>query len=225
MALLLDAFAGDASVGGQACLVFEDCACTLRAMQLRCRPAGLPLPDVQRLMHQLVSAVAYLHEQRVMHRHLRPECILLKANGLLKLSGMNSAVLMPKGIKSVGRATLPISSRMTSIYSAPEVLLEENIGFAADVWAIGCICAELITGKGRQWRGGEEGRLPVLKRGDGAPPLEARQHCGRCWCLSQLLGRSEGAYNPCPNGSGCTGSRPKVAGRPTRKQGGKCSPK
>ena len=175
LALLLDAFAGDASVGGQACLVFEDCACTLRAMQLRCRPAGLPLPDVQRLMHQLVSAVAYLHERQVMHRHLRPECILLKANGLLKLSGMNSAVLMPKGIKSVGRATLPISSRMTSIYSAPEVLLEDNIGFAADVWAIGCICAELITGTDSGGGGGPAAHTG----GDEAPPPEDTQHQGR----------------------------------------------
>ena len=82
-----------------------------------------------------------MHSKGVIHRDIKPENIMLSKNGVLKLcdfgSGRNTS------------STTPYSDYVsTRWYRAPELLVSHacyNSGI--DVWAVGCIFVELLTGK------------------------------------------------------------------------------
>ncbi|GAX82849.1 hypothetical protein CEUSTIGMA_g10275.t1 [Chlamydomonas eustigma] len=109
---------------------------------------GLQLADVKCFMYQLVSAIAFLHQHNVGHMRLRPACCFFSQDGILKLGCLDSARVIAKGtfltssIPSV--AAMPADSALP--YCAPEILLHADQSLSADVWSIGCIFAELVTG-------------------------------------------------------------------------------
>ena len=77
-----------------------------------------------------------------MHRDIKPENLILTKNGVLKVCDLGSARLLA--------STTPLSEYVsTRWYRAPENLVTHpNYGPEIDVWAIGCIFVELLTGKG-----------------------------------------------------------------------------
>lgn len=102
---------------------------------------GLDSAYVKRLMYQLVTAVDFCHSQKVVHRDIKPENLLISRHGVLKLCDFGFArELNAKN----GRYTEYVSTRW---YRAPELLVgDANYGKAVDIWAIGCLHAELLTG-------------------------------------------------------------------------------
>ncbi|GAX82850.1 hypothetical protein CEUSTIGMA_g10276.t1 [Chlamydomonas eustigma] len=123
-------------------LIYEPCAYTLPHIQQLWNRTGIPIADVKRLMYQIVSAVAYMHERDLCHQGLRPQCMMVQENGLLKIGGFEHARPLPKNNAPESQQ----KAETMSIYSAPEVILKISNGRQADVWAIGCICAELLAG-------------------------------------------------------------------------------
>jgi serine/threonine protein kinase len=77
----------------------------------------------------------------IMHRDIKPENMLLSRNGILKVCDMGFA----RHINSLKPLTEYVSTRW---YRAPELLIE-SAGYSSgiDIWAIGCIYVELLTGK------------------------------------------------------------------------------
>lgn len=102
---------------------------------------GLDPTEVKKIMYQLVSAVDFCHSQKVVHRDIKPENLLISRHGILKLCDFGFArELNAKN----GRYTEYVSTRW---YRAPELLVgDANYGKAVDIWAIGCLHAELLTG-------------------------------------------------------------------------------
>jgi serine/threonine protein kinase len=89
----------------------------------------------------MVKACAHMHSKGVIHRDIKPENMMLSRNGVLKICDLGSARILS--------STAPMSEYVsTRWYRAPELLVTHaNYGAAIDVWAIGCIFVELITGK------------------------------------------------------------------------------
>ena len=116
---------------------------------------------VQHLMRQIIDAVKYLHDKKIMHRDLKPENILL--NYADEKSRENKDI-MKATIKIIG---FDIATRLkegqlahdiagTFEYMSPYILncykdysKEKNIGYdeREDIWSLGITCYELLTGK------------------------------------------------------------------------------
>ncbi len=130
---------------GHLVLAYEPCVMTLvdwQAKQIRGASVALPMLDIKRIMYQLVLAVSQLHNAHIYHQAIQPKRVMMHANGMLKLAGLDSALIVPKGKTVAPTFTAPLS-----IYSAPEAVLQDAPGLPADIWAIGCIFLELILGK------------------------------------------------------------------------------
>ena len=92
-------------------------------------------------MYQLLDGLNYLHSMFILHRDLKTSNSLLSNNGILKICDFEMA----------RPYTLPLEQYtnyvVTLWYRAPELLLATDIyGPPIDVWSIGCIFAELLTG-------------------------------------------------------------------------------
>ncbi|XP_066602931.1 serine/threonine-protein kinase fused [Prorops nasuta] len=88
----------------------------------------------------LVSALYYLHSNRVLHRDLKPQNVLLEANGVAKLCDFGFARSMSTGTHVL------TSIKGTPLYMAPELIEECPYDHNADLWSLGCIVYELLVG-------------------------------------------------------------------------------
>jgi serine/threonine protein kinase len=97
---------------------------------------------VKSYMYQIFLAIYYCHSHRVLHRDLKPQNILLDKNGLLKLADFGLARAFGLPMRSYTHQVV------TLWYRSPEILLgSKNYGCPVDIWSIGCIYYEMITGK------------------------------------------------------------------------------
>jgi len=97
----------------------------------------------QYITFQIVAALAYTHSASVLHRDLKPENILINADCKVKLCDFGLA----RGIDFDNDPTMSTCYVQTRWYRAPELLLYNDVvSKQADIWSLGCILAELITG-------------------------------------------------------------------------------
>ncbi|CAG5127436.1 unnamed protein product, partial [Candidula unifasciata] len=105
-------------------------------------PRGVPERMVQRIIYQTLLAVNFCHQHNTIHRDVKPENILITRQGQVKLCDFGFArVLTGPG----GEYTDYVATRW---YRSPELLVgDTQYGPPVDVWAIGCVFAELLTGQ------------------------------------------------------------------------------
>lgn len=101
----------------------------------------LPVDMVQQIAKQLVQALHYLHSNRIIHRDIKPQNILVGHNGIVKLADFGFA-------RSMSYNTMVLTSiKGTPLYMAPELVQEQPYNHSADLWSLGCILYELYYGK------------------------------------------------------------------------------
>jgi serine/threonine-protein kinase len=109
------------------------------------RPAGAAAPIVA----TLASAVEYAHRQGVIHRDLKPANVLMAGDGTVKITDFGLAKLLPGSGAIAERMTQSGMILGTPAYIAPEQArgLGGDVGPAADVYSLGAILYELLTGR------------------------------------------------------------------------------
>jgi len=102
----------------------------------------------QFIVYQTLKALFYCHTGDLVHRDLKPSNLLLNEECLLKVADFGlarSLRAMQKGEESASVLTDYVATRW---YRAPEILLgSTSYTKAVDMWAVGCIVAEMFTGK------------------------------------------------------------------------------
>jgi eukaryotic-like serine/threonine-protein kinase len=102
------------------------------------------------LLAEIADAVAYAHTQLVVHRDLKPSNILVDREGKPRVLDFGIAKLIEEsGEQSLTGTGLRV---MSPAYAAPEQILGEPIGTATDVYALGLMLCEMLTGQLPQHR-------------------------------------------------------------------------
>ena len=97
---------------------------------------------IKSFMYQLLQGIAFCHDNRVLHRDLKPQNLLINNKGQLKLADFGLA-------RAFGIPVNTFSNEVVTLwYRAPDVLLgSRTYNTSIDIWSAGCIMAEMYTGR------------------------------------------------------------------------------
>ncbi|EFX66504.1 hypothetical protein DAPPUDRAFT_204007 [Daphnia pulex] len=118
-----------------------------RAAKANKKAVYTPKAMVKSLLYQILDGIHYLHSNWILHRDLKPANILVMGEGIergrVKIADMGFARLFNSPLKPLADLDPVV---VTFWYRAPELLLgARHYTKAIDIWAIGCIFAELLT--------------------------------------------------------------------------------
>jgi tetratricopeptide (TPR) repeat protein/tRNA A-37 threonylcarbamoyl transferase component Bud32 len=123
----------------------------------------------------ILEATQYAHRNLVIHRDLKPANILVTADGVVKLLDFGLAKLLdPDPLTSVEPLTGTAQRWMTPEYAAPEQIRGEPASTLTDVYQLGAVLFELLTGTlpfGRRGRSAYELERAILNDDPGTPSL------------------------------------------------------
>lgn len=110
-----------------------------------CNARKLDVTARIRLFMQVLDAVDYAHQRHVLHRDLKPSNILVTGNGEVRLLDFGVARLL-QGDAGGGAARSAWGSAMTPGYASPEMLRGEPLDLRSDIYSLGVVLHELLTG-------------------------------------------------------------------------------
>merc|ERR1719171_3298301 len=122
-------------------LVFEFLENDLKKYMKAQNGRNLTPPAIKDLAYQLFRGVEFCHANRILHRDLKPQNLLIDRKMTLKIAdfGLARAYTVP-----VPKYTHEV---VTVWYRAPEILLGATVySIPVDIWSIGCVLAEMATG-------------------------------------------------------------------------------
>lgn len=111
-----------------------------------CDEHSLNVAQRIRLFTKICGAVHYAHQNLIVHRDLKPSNILVTAQGEPKLLDFGIAKLLNPELLGLPALTRPDQRIMTYEYASPEQVQGQQITTASDVYALGVILYELLTG-------------------------------------------------------------------------------
>ncbi|GAW82197.1 CDK-related protein kinase 6 [Plasmodium gonderi] len=100
---------------------------------------NMNIREVKYVIFELLLATCYLHSNNYLHRDIKPENIFINSSGEIKLGDLGLSVEKTENMTP---------TVVTRWYRSPEIILQsQNYDHKVDVWSLGCLFSELITGR------------------------------------------------------------------------------
>ncbi len=119
--------------------------------RIQAKRKPLPFAEITRYAHQLASALDYAHAQGIVHRDIKPGNVLLDADGNVFLSDFGIARFFESSPDVLSTVSVSLTSTGevfgTPSYMAPELFRGELAEPPADVYALGVMLYQLVTGR------------------------------------------------------------------------------
>ncbi|XP_075154958.1 dual specificity tyrosine-phosphorylation-regulated kinase 2-like isoform X2 [Haematobia irritans] len=154
------------------CITFELLNINLYELIKKNSFKGFSLQLIRKFAHSLLQCLDALYKNEIIHCDMKPENVLLKQQGRsgIKVIDFGSSCFQRERVYSY------IQSRF---YRAPEVILGTQYGRAIDMWSLGCILAELLTGHALFPGENESDQLACILEVLGMPPKELLKNSRR----------------------------------------------
>jgi len=154
----------------------------------------LPIETILPIYDQICSALDHAHRNKVVHRDIKPANIMILQNGLVKVTDFGIAKMMDMGMTQAGQIL------GTPNYMSPEQVKGRQIDGRSDIFSMGVILYELVTGE--KPFGGQNITTVIYKiiNENPIPPreLDASIHAGLSYVISRALAKNpDERYQTC----------------------------
>jgi serine/threonine-protein kinase len=154
----------------------------------------LPIETILPIYDQICSALDHAHRNKVVHRDMKPANIMILQNGLVKVTDFGIAKMMAMGMTQAGQIL------GTPNYMSPEQVKGRQIDGRSDIFSLGVILYELVTGE--KPFGGQNITTVIYKiiNENPIPPreLDASIHAGLSYVISKALAKNpDERYQTC----------------------------
>ena len=142
---------GQEHFGEMSALVLEFVDGPTLADRIRQRP--IDVQEIRDIVTQICAALTAAHDLGIVHRDLKPANIKLRSDGTVKVLDFGLAKLAAIDAQAGGAtatvtspATMRGDSRGTAAYMSPEQARGQTVDKRTDIWALGCVMFEMLTG-------------------------------------------------------------------------------
>jgi serine/threonine-protein kinase len=129
----------------------------------------LPLAKAVRFAMDVATGMAVAHQSGIIHRDLKPANVLIDETGLVKIVDFGVAAAQQQGDTQLTKTGYVIGSPK---YMAPEQILGKKVDERADVYSLGVILYEMLTGEPPYHRGDHMAVMYQHVQGKAKPPIE-----------------------------------------------------
>jgi serine/threonine protein kinase len=160
---------------------------------------GFPSETALHYTMQIADAVAHAHRRGIVHRDLKTSNIMIAADGRATLLDFGLAIRAsdaePSGIDTTGVPEIPVGAG-TVPYMAPELLRGRQADKRTDVWALGVLMYEMVSGR-RPFRGATSWELAAAILVGPAAPLPRTVPPGWRTVIARSLMHNASDRYPC----------------------------
>ncbi|MCO6509540.1 MAG: serine/threonine protein kinase, partial [Aridibacter famidurans] len=136
-----------------------------------CEKNRLDLEGRLEIFLKICDAVGFAHRNLVVHRDLKPSNILVDKNGVPKLLDFGISKILSDQLGEADTSTVTRLGVMTPSYASPEQLKKKSVTTAADIYSLGVILYEMLTGS-RPFKSKEDDIKAIYDAVEGeVPPL------------------------------------------------------
>jgi serine/threonine-protein kinase len=127
------------------------------SLRQRLSNGPLPIGEAVDIAIQIASALQAAHEARIIHRDIKPDNVMLRADGYVKVLDFGLAKLSEPGGLAAGRASDPEALTRKQLqtqagvimgtvgYMSPEQARGLNVDTRTDIWSLGCVLYEMLA--------------------------------------------------------------------------------